>query len=369
MSKILITGANGFIGKNLLSTLQGTIHKAIPIDIHNTQDELISGLKQADFIIHLAGVNRTLNLEDFQKGNVDFTAHLLGLIDKLQKNVPLIISSSTQAALDNPYGKSKKAMEDYALNWSKSTGNKVYIYRLTNVFGKWCQPNYNCVVATFCYNISHNLPIHITDDNKMLNLIYIDDVISSFLYTLENHDTLQSGLLNAAPTYSLTLLELANKIKAFKQNSSSLLMPSLLSLFDRALYATYLSYLEPTSLNYSLTMHTDSRGTLSELIKSNYFGQIFISTTKPGVTRGNHWHHTKTEKFVVLQGEATISLRSIFSTEVIHYNVSGQKIEVIDIPPGYTHNITNSGQTDLLTLFWASEPFNNSKPDTYYEEV
>lgn len=369
MSTILITGANGFIGKNLLSTLQVSTHKVIPIDINNTQEELIAGLKQADFVIHLAGVNRTLNPDDFQKGNVDFTAHLLNLIDNLQKHIPLIISSSTQAVLDNPYGRSKKAMEDYILNWSKSTGNKAFIYRLTNVFGKWCQPNYNCVVATFCYNIAHNLPIHITDHNKILNLIYIDDVISLFLYVLENHDTLQGGLLNAAPTYSLTLLELANKIKAFKENPKTLLMPSLQSSFDRALYATYLSYLEPASLNYSLTMNTDSRGMLSELIKSNSFGQIFISTTKPGITRGNHWHHTKTEKFVVLQGEAIISLRSIFSTEVVHYSVSGKNIEVIDIPPGYTHNITNSGQTDLLTLFWASEPFDKSKPDTYYEEV
>lgn len=369
MSTILITGAHGFIGRNLCITLKAASHTVIPIDLQNTEQDLLNGLEKADFVIHLAGVNRSTRQEDFKKGNLDFTLSLLQKLTQLNKEIPIIVSSSTQALLDNPYGQSKKAMEDAVFSWAQGKKNKVFVYRLSNVFGKWCRPNYNSVTATFCYQISHHLPIQIDHPDKILHLIYIDDIVASFLSVIDHYQTLQTGLFEVTPAYPITLQALADKLYAFSNNTTSLMMPDLKNDFDKALYATYLSYLEPSDFKYSLTTKIDSRGNLSEFIKSHAFGQLFISTTHPGITRGNHWHHTKTEKFLVLQGEAIISLRAIEGNEVLNYNVSGEKLQVIDIPPGYTHAITNCGQTDLLTLFWASEPFNPEKPDTYYEEV
>lgn len=369
MHTILITGAKGFIGKNISLFLKQANYEVIEIDIGHSEEELALGLSKADFIIHLAGVNRTPSLEDFQTGNVDFTLHLTSLLEKLNKSTPMIVSSSTQALLDNPYGHSKKAMENVVLDWAKRTQSKAFIFRLTNVFGKWCRPNYNSAVATFCYNLAHNLPLTIHDPHKLLHLCYIDDIAHCFLDILTNANTLSTGFYEVSPILSITLNELVNKLTAFSENQHTLLMPALNNHFDRALYTTYLSYLELSDYHYSLKGHTDSRGTLSELIKSAPFGQIFISTTKPNVIRGNHWHHTKTEKFVVLQGEATIALRSILDSNIITYKVSGEQLSVVDIPPGYTHCITNTGACDLITLFWSSEIFDPHHPDTYYEEV
>ncbi|MBE6022675.1 MAG: SDR family oxidoreductase [Cellulosilyticum sp.] len=369
MSTILITGCNGFIGKNLSLFFAQNGHKVLGIDIDHTEESLLNALSQADFIVHLAGVNRSTSLEDFHKGNVDFTTHLLTCLEQLSKSIPIIVSSSTQALLDNPYGQSKKAMEDVVIAWAKRTHNKAFIFRLTNVFGKWCRPNYNSAVATFCYNLAHGIPLTISDPKKMLHLCYIDDIATSFLKIIESASSLETGFYEVMPILSLTLEELVQKLTAFSKNQNTLFMPNLEGHFNKALYATYLSYLEDDMRFYALNSHCDARGSLTELIKSHTFGQIFISSTKPGITRGNHWHHTKVEKFVVLQGQATIALRSILDTNIINYDVSGEKIQVIDIPPGYTHSITNTGTTDLITLFWASEVFDPSSPDTYYEEV
>lgn len=369
MANVLITGAKGFIGKNITLFFKQADYEVIGIDIDHTEEELVQGLSKADFIIHLAGVNRSTSNDEFKSGNVDFTKHLTEVLDTLNKSVPIIVSSSTQALLDNPYGHSKKAMEDTILDWAKRTQNKVFIFRLTNVFGKWCRPNYNSAVATFCYNLAHDLPLTITDPKRMLHLCYIDDIARCFLDIIQNASHLSTGFYDVAPILSLTLEELVQKLTAFSQNQETLLMPNIKDHFDKALYTTYLSYLDVPTCHYYLNGHTDARGTLNELIKSEPFGQIFISTTKPNITRGNHWHHTKTEKFVVLQGQATIALRSVLDNQVTTFDVSGDNISVIDIPPGYTHCITNTGTTDLITLFWASEIFNPEAPDTYYEEV
>ena len=369
MPTILITGAKGFIGKNISLFFKQANYEVINIDVDHTKEELLSSLSKADFIIHLAGVNRSTSNEDFKLGNVDFTVHLTQLLESLHKSTPMIVSSSTQALLDNPYGHSKKNMEDVVLDWAKRTHSKAFIFRLTNVFGKWCRPNYNSAVATFCYNLAHNLPLTITEPKKMLHLCYIDDIARCFLDIVQNVFTLSTGFYDVSPILSLTLEELVEKLTAFSQNQESLLMPDLKDHFDKALYTTYLSYLDLPNCHYALKGHTDARGTLSELIKSQSFGQIFISTTKPNITRGNHWHHTKTEKFVVLQGHATIALRSILDDKVVTYNVSDDSLSVVDIPPGYTHCITNTGAEELITLFWASEIFDPNHPDTYYEEV
>lgn len=369
MASILITGAKGFIGKNLTLFFMNLGYEIIEIDIDHSEAELISGIQKADFIFHLAGVNRSNNEEDFQAGNVDFTSKLIHFIESQHKNIPLIVSSSTQALLDNPYGQSKKAMEDLLLDWAKRTHHKVFIFRLTNVFGKWCKPNYNSVVATFCYNLSHGIPITMDEPDKMLRLCYIDDIAASFLDVLEKAEYLQTDYYEVTPVHYITLFELAQTIASFYDIQKKSLVPNLNSHFAKALYATYLSYLEPSAIDYTLEIHEDSRGRLSEFLKSKYFGQIFISTTKPGITRGNHWHHTKTEKFLVIKGSAIISLRKIDSSILTTYAVSDQKFEVIDIPPGYTHRITNVGTEDLITLFWASEIFDPNHPDTYSEEV
>ncbi len=370
MKTVLITGSNGFIGKNLVATLHTKTDYVIhTFDLENTEADLVKSIQAADFIIHLAGVNRPQNPRDFETGNVDFTSKLLSLLEKLNKNIPLIATSSIQARLTNSYGQSKKAMEELIMDWSHRTANKAFIYRLPNVFGKWCRPNYNSAIATFCYNITHNLPIEVYTPSHTLQLAYIDDVILSFLHTLSHSDELSTGYYSPKATYTLTLSEVVDKLQSFHQARKTLLLPTLNTSFDKALYATYLSYLEANNFSYDLLMHKDSRGWLSEFIKSDSCGQIFISKTKPGITRGNHWHHTKTEKFLVIQGSGLICLRQLGSQKVISYNVSGDKLRVIDIPPGYTHSIENIGKDELVTLFWASEVFDKENSDTFFEEV
>lgn len=367
---ILITGANGFIGKNLTAQLRnkGYINLSL-VDTSTSMQELKEELKKADFIYHLAGVNRPQSEEEYWQGNVEFTKFITNMLTSISKNTPILFTSSIQVQLDNPYGKSKKQAEEVLLNYGEKTNAKVYIYRLPNVFGKWCRPNYNSVVATFCYNISRNLPIQIHDPEKELTLVYIDDVVNEFISTLEKQNNLQSGYKEVYPIYKIKLNQLAEKIHKFNQSRFNLLMPSLESEFDKKLYATFISYLPTEGFSCDLEMKIDHRGWLAEVIKSQSFGQIFISKTKPGITRGNHWHHTKVEKFLVVQGEAIIKFRRIDSEEVIEYRVSGEKLQIVDIPPGYTHSITNIGETELITIFWASEIFNSQAPDTYYMEV
>lgn len=368
--KILITGSEGFVAKNLTAELANRGYTDVfAVNRSTAKEHLSEYARRCEFVFHLAGVNRPQTEAEFMAGNFSFTAELLSILKKHQNQSPVLFASSTQAAVDNAYGRSKKAGEELLFEYGKETGAKVLVYRLPNLFGKWSKPNYNSVVATFCYNITRNLEIKINDPEAGLILCHIDDVISEFLQALAGHETKDGDVCRVPVTYQSKLGELANKLYAFHNNRETLVMPSLASAFDRALYGTYLSYLEEDDFSYRLKKNTDDRGWLAEFIKSQSMGQIFISSTKPGITRGNHWHHTKVEKFLVVQGKADITFRKIDTETVLKYKVSGATPEVVDIPAGYTHAITNTGQAELITLFWASEIFNHEKPDTYRLEV
>lgn len=367
---ILITGSSGFIGMNLI---EGLLRKdninLLYFDKEDNLETLKSHLKQADFVYHLAGVNRSENEEDFEVGNVGLTKRIVDTLLELNKSIPIVMSSSTQADLDNIYGKSKRRAEEVLIEYSKRCKAPICIFRLPNVFGKWSRPNYNSVVSTFCYNISHNLDITVTDENKELTLVYIDDVINSFISLLDKQMDINKYYHEVEKTFKITLGELAKIIYEFKTIRETSIVPDLSNELIKDLYATYLTYLEPENFIYSLDMKTDSRGTLFELLKSRQFGQIFISTTKEGVERGNHYHNTKIEKFCVIKGEAIIRFRHIFSNDIISFNVTDKDIKIIDIPPGYTHSIENVGSEEMIVLFWADEIFNPNKPDTYYKKV
>jgi len=372
MKTILVTGATGFIGKNLCSQLE--LDKEINLlrfDQDNKPADLHNYLKKADFIFHLAGVNRPKDEKEFDTGNRGLTENILEYLINNNKKTSILMTSSIQATLDNPYGKSKKAAEDAIFKFAKLQKANAYVYRLPNVFGKWCKPNYNSVVATFCYNISHDLPVTINDPDAEINLVYIDEIISNFIKAF--HDEVKptdDGYCYIPRSFKITIKELKDKIESFRNSRVNLIMPNLEDDFNRFLYATYISYLEDDNFGYPLSTNVDDRGWLAEFIKSSQLGQIFISKTKPGITRGNHWHHTKIEKFLVVDGSAKISFRKIGGPKnVINYDVSGDKLTVLDIPVGYTHSIKNTGKKDLITIFWADEIFNKERPDTYYEEV
>ncbi|NRD76335.1 capsular polysaccharide biosynthesis protein CapF [Bacillus sp. BRMEA1] len=368
--KILVTGANGFVGKNLVAELKNKGYNEIfKVTRETDYSRLEAYTKECDFVFHLAGVNRPKDEEEFMEGNFGFTLSLLELLKKHQNQSPVLITSSTQAAMENPYGKSKKAVEDLLFSYSLEMGAKALVYRLPNLFGKWSSPNYNSVVATFCHNIARGKAIQVHNPDTELTLAYIDHVIAEFIRALEGNETVCGEFCMVPVTYRITLGELADKLYSFKNNRESLVMPSLENDVDKALYSTFLSYLEEDDFSYKLKKNVDHRGWLAEFIKSESGGQIFISKTKPGVTRGNHWHHTKVEKFLVIQGEATIRFRKIDSHQILEYKVNGEIPEVVDIPPGYTHSIENTGKEDVITLFWACEVFNPEKPDTYFLEV
>lgn len=372
MKTVLVTGSSGFIGKNLCAKIEQLKDiEILHFDHDDTVKDLEKFLDKADFIFHLAGINLPKDDKEFDTGNRGLTEDIIKYLENQHKTTPILITSSIQADLDNPYGNSKKAAEDIILKFSKENKSPAYIYRLPNVFGKWCKPNYNSVVATFCHNISHNLPVTMSDPSREMDLVYIDEVISEFIDSyLGKVEIQEDGYCYIPRSFKITLQELKSKIEAFHNNRSSLIMPNLEDDFSRFLYATYTSYLPEDSFDYQLNTSVDNRGWLAEFIKSKQFGQIFISKTKPGITRGNHWHHTKIEKFLVVAGEAKISFRKINDqNEVIEYNVSGNKLTVLDIPAGYTHSIKNIGDEDLMTIFWADEIFDNNNPDTYYEEV
>jgi UDP-2-acetamido-2,6-beta-L-arabino-hexul-4-ose reductase len=287
----------------------------------------------------------------------------------MQRTPAIIFTSSTQAAMNNPYGKSKKAAEDLLCEYGKKTGASVYIYRLDKVFGKWCRPNYNSVVATFCHNIANNLDINISDRAREIELIYIDDVVDSILYIIKNCPEVVPGeYLSVSPSYKINLGDLANRIYQFHDMRQSLIIPDMADNFTKCLYATYLSYLDQKDFAYALELKTDERGTLAELIKSRHLGQIFVSKTHGKIVRGNHYHNTKAEKFCVVQGDACIRFRHILSNEIIMYRVSGDDMKIIDIPPGYTHSIENLSAGEMIVLFWADEIFDADKPDTYFVE-
>lgn len=367
---VLVTGSKGFVGSNLvvwLKKMEG--HQVLEFDTDNTDQELSDALTLADYIIHLAGVNRPQSEEEFKSGNVGLTDRICQRLLADGRSTPILLSSSIQAELNNPYGVSKRQAEEVLADYAQRSGARVVIFRLTNVFGKWCRPNYNSVVATFCHNIANNLPIAISDPSREIEFIHVDDVIRCFLDELKMDSPAGIHYRAGSPSYSISLGRLADLLRSFRSSRQSLIVPDFSDPFTHNLYGTFLSYLAPNDFAYDLTKRTDERGALAEFVKSPPFGQIFVSRTKPGITRGNHYHHLKTEKFVVLEGQAIIRFRHIQSDEVIEYPVDGEEYRVVDIPPGYTHSIENVGTGTLVTLFWASEIFDPARPDTTYEEV
>ncbi|MBE7064959.1 MAG: capsular polysaccharide biosynthesis protein CapF [Ruminococcaceae bacterium] len=369
--KVLITGAKGFVGKNLVAELSQ--NKEIEIysyDIDTDETELARFTQDCDFVFHLAGVNRPKDPAEFLKGNFGFTSTLLDYLKKSGNTCPILMTSSTQAELDNPYGKSKKEGENLLLNYGKETGAKVYVYRLPNVFGKWCRPNYNSAVATFCHNISRDLPITVTDPKIELTLVYIDDVVCELKAALAgNANTEADGYCRVPIFHKATLGHITDLLYKFKESRKTLSVPDMNDAFEKKLYSTYLSALPTDDFSYNLKMNVDNRGSFTEIIRTVGQGQFSVNISKPGIIKGNHWHHTKNEKFLVVKGNGVIRFRDINGGEIIEYFVSDEKLEVVDIPPGYTHNIENLGDTDMVTFMWANEPFDPANPDTYFLEV
>lgn len=368
--KVLVTGANGFIGKNLCGMLINRGHEVLKIDIDNLDKDLENYIKEASFICHLAGVNRPLSKEEFYDGNFNSTVRITDLLIKYNLKTPIMLSSSTQALFDSDYGKSKKRAEDYLFNFRKEHGNQVYVYRFHNVFGKWCRPNYNSVVATFCYNIAHDLEIKINDESAEITFVYIDDICKTICDIIDGNIKLDSTpILYIKPIYNVKLGHLANLIKSFKESRKKLSLPKFDDEFVSKLYATYLSYLPENDFSYDLDMHIDDRGSFTEFLRTDDAGQVSINVGKPGIVKGNHYHNTKNEKYLVVKGTCSIKFRKINDDKIIEYITSDKKLEVVDIPVGYTHSITNIGNEDSVTVMWASEPFNKDNPDTYFEEV
>lgn len=365
--KILITGANGFIGKNLCTTLeQQGGHELLMVDVQTSAEALTGYLKECDFVFHFAGVNRPNDDREFFIGNADFTAQM---VDGLQgRKVPIVFTSSIQVDRDNPYGQSKKLGEQALLEYAK-IGVPVYIYRLTNIYGKWSRPNYNTVVATFCHNIARDLSIQVNNPDAEINLCYIDDVVEEFLKALEGNPTVEGDHCIVPVSHPITIGVLAETIRNFKESRSDLSIADMSNPLVKNLYSTYLSFLPEDAFSYPLKMNVDNRGSFTEIIRTAEWGQVSVNISKPGITKGNHWHHSKNEKFLVVSGTGVIRFRKVGFDDVIEYHVSGDKLEVVDIPTGYTHNIENIGDTDMVTIMWANECFNPEKPDTYSLEV
>ncbi len=370
MPLVLITGADGFIGRNLRQALElkdGV--SVLPYDVGHTAGDLSRYAREAEFVFHLAGVNRPKNETEFVTCNVDFTSQLLSLLRQHRNRAPIVMSSSIQAAQDNPYGRSKKKAEELVIAHGVNTGCRTHVYRLPNLFGKWCRPNYNSVVATFCHNIANQLEIQISDPEIRLTLAYIDDVVEEFINALDGKPCIRDGFGAVETIYEVALGRIAELLHAFQDSRSTLQIPDMSDSFVKKLYATYTSYLPRNRFCYPLKMNVDDRGSFTEFLKSPNRGQVSINVSRPGITKGNHWHHTKTEKFLVVSGEGLVRFRKIGSGEVIEYRVSGGRLEVVDIPVGYTHNIINTGTSDLITVMWANEVFDRDQPDTFLEEV
>ena len=398
--KILVTGAQGFVGKNLCAQLKNIvegkrlcykhlqIEQVFEYDINSTVEELNEACRECDFVFNLAGVNRPQNQEEFMQGNFGFASTLLDTLKKYSNKASVMLSSSTQASLtgrfgNSEYGRSKKAGEDLFLQYGKETGARVLIYRFPNLFGKWCRPNYNSAVATFCNNIANDLPIQVNDPAVELELLYVDDLVDEMIACLEDKEqhcefeglTIlpnENGKYCYCPiTHNVTLGEIVELLHKFKEQPSTLLMPEIpFNSFAKKLYSTYLSYLPKEKVSFELKMNVDARGSFTELLKTVNCGQFSVNISKPGITKGQHWHHTKWEFFIVVSGKALIQQRRIDSDEVFNFEVSGEKIEAIHMLPGYTHNIINlSDSKDLVTLMWANEALDPNKPDTYFLPV
>ncbi len=364
---ILITGARGFMGKNLRSALTGRCgdaHRLMLLDMPHTEEELLAAAAEADFVFHLAGVNRPTDPADFQKGNADFTRQLLTLLKERGKRPPVLLSSSIQAALENPYGQSKLSAEQAVADYGRETGSAVYLYRLPNVFGKWSRPNYNSAVATFCHNVARGLPITVNDPSVTLRLVYIDDVVEEFLRAMEGQPHREGEWCTVQPVHEVNLGHMAELIQSFPALRDSLTAPDQSDPLVKKLYATYLSFLPPEDFSRPTVTHADQRGSFTELLHMGSRGQVSLNVSKPHITKGDHWHQTKHEKFIVLQGEGVIRFRKVGDSTVIAYKVSGENLTVVDIPTGYTHSIENTGDTDMLTLMWANEVFDPAHPDT-----
>jgi len=336
----------------------------------DTDPALLDGYAAScGFVFHLAGVNRPKDQEEFMTGNFGFTSQLLDALKKHGNKAPVLITSSTQAAYDNPYGQSKKAGEELIFQYGKDNDVSVFVYRLPNVFGKWCRPNYNSAVATFCHNIANELPIQVNDPNVVMNLVYVDDVVASFIDKLKNGKPDAEVYSEVHPVHTIQLGGIVDLINSFKTSRETLQVPDMGDAFTKKLYSTYLSYLPEDQFSYLLKMNVDNRGSFTEFLKSPERGQVSINISKPGITKGNHWHHTKNEKFLVVSGKGVIRFRKIDSEAIIEYYVSGEKLTVVDIPVGYTHNIENLGDTDMVTVMWVNEIFDKDKPDTFFLEV
>ena len=382
--KILVTGARGFVGRNLVSQLRnirdgkiknhvlsGTDLEILEYDVDTDPSLLDDYCRQADFVFNLAGVNRPKDQAEFMKGNFGFASTLLDTLKKHGNACPVMISSSTQAALDNPYGESKRAGEELMFGYARRTGAKVLVYRFPNVFGKWCRPNYNSAVATFCHNIAHGLPIQVNDPNVVMHLVYIDDVVEELIGALGGQEHRQGDYCEVPVVHTVTLGRIVELLYSFKESRNTLGVPDLGDAFTKKLYSTYLSYLPENAFGYPLKMNVDARGSFTEIIRTPDRGQFSVNISKPRITKGNHWHHTKNEKFLVVSGKGVIRFRDMNDPDgkVLEYFVSGDKLEVIDIPTGYTHNIENLGDTDMVTFMWCNECFDPERPDTYFEEV
>lgn len=369
--KILITGAKGFIGRNLIAELNNRGYETVfQYDADSTREQLETYTKDCDFVFHLAGINRPQKEEEFMEGNFGFTSDLLNSLKQNGNKAPVLITSSIQALQGNPYGKSKKAGEELLFKYQGETGAQVYIYRLQNVFGKWCRPNYNSAVATFCHNIANDLPITVNDREHLMSLVYVDDVVDTFISAMEGKEnSAKDGLYYVMTVYPVKLGTIADLIYSFKESRHDLSVPDMNDPFTKKLYSTFLSYLPFDKFSYPLKMNEDNRGSFTEFLKTQERGQVSVNISKPGITKGNHWHHTKNEKFLVASGQGIIRFRRIDEEEIIEYMVDGSKPEVVDIPPGYTHNITNTGTTDMVTIMWTNEIFDPEKPDTYALQV
>lgn len=397
---ILITGAAGFVGKNLVAALQNIrdgkdrTHPGLEIgqlflyDIDSPAELLEEGCRKADFVFNLAGVNRPQNQEEFMQGNFGFASTLLETLKKYHNTCPVMLSSSIQATLvgryaNGEYGKSKKAGEELFFSYARQTGAKVLVYRFPNLFGKWCRPNYNSAVATFCNNIAKDLPITVNDPSVELELLYIDDLVDEMVAALEGKEhhcefdgvktiLTESGRYCAAPvTHHVTLGRIVELLESFRNQPATLMMPEIPhNSFEKKLYSTYLSYLPKEKVAFPLKMNVDARGSFTELLRTEKCGQFSVNISKPGITKGQHWHHSKWEFFIVVSGRGLIQMRKIGSDEVLNFEVSGEKIEAVHMLPGFTHNIINLSDTeDLVTVMWANECFDPGKPDTFFEVV
>ena len=371
MKKVLVTGAKGFVGKNLVLELRNRKeYEIFECDIDTTKEELEEYTKNCEFVFHLAGVNRPQNVEEFMAGNYGFTTELLAMLKKNGNSAPILMSSSIQAELDNDYGKSKKAGEDYILDYGKTNGIKTYVFRLPNVYGKWCRPNYNSAIATFCNNIARDLEIKVNSRDTLLTVVYIDDVVDAFINAIcDNVKRDEKGYCKVPVEDKITLGEIVDTLYSFKNSRTTLSVANMNRGVVKKLYSTYLSYLPQDQFAYDLKMNIDNRGSFTEFLRTDGQGQVSINISKPHIVKGNHWHHTKNEKFLVVKGDGVIRFRKIGTSEVIEYRVSGEKLQVVDIPCGYTHNIENVGESDMVTVMWANEPFDKEHPDTFFEEV